>query len=112
MQTEAEDADGGTLSRQHNAGTLLPVSSEYVFVTICCLLWEKSKLSIEQEGMLPSEESRLLSIAGNTQSTDLCAQCVTELLSEVKLVPFMALQLFFALVITQMQSILMFAGRK
>ena len=73
---------------------------------------KKSKLSIEQEGLLPSEESRLLSIAGNTQRTDLCAQCVTELLSEVKLVPFMALQLFFALVITQMQSILMFTGRK
>ncbi|XP_065759476.1 exocyst complex component 1-like isoform X4 [Muntiacus reevesi] len=26
--TEAEDTDGGTLSRQHNAGTPLPVSSE------------------------------------------------------------------------------------
>lgn len=84
-------------------------------LSMCLLLsvvYCEKKLSIEQEGMLPSEESRLLSIADNTQSTDLCAQCVTELLSEVKLVPFMALRLFFAPVITQMQSILMFAGRK
>ncbi|XP_020957007.1 exocyst complex component 1 isoform X15 [Sus scrofa] len=28
MMTEAEDLDGGTLSRQHNSGTPLPVSSE------------------------------------------------------------------------------------
>ena len=73
---------------------------------------EKNKLSIEQKEILLSEESRLLSITDNTQSTDLCAQCLTEHLSEVKLVLFMALRLFFALVITQMQSILMFAGRK
>ena len=37
FQTEAEDLDGGSLSRQHSSGTLLPVSSEYVFITVYIL---------------------------------------------------------------------------
>ncbi|NP_001388255.1 exocyst complex component 1 isoform 8 [Mus musculus] len=35
--TEAEDLDGGSLLRQHSSGTLLPVSSEYVPITVYVL---------------------------------------------------------------------------
>jgi hypothetical protein len=37
FQTEAEDLDGGSLLRQHSSGTLLPVSSEYVPITVYVL---------------------------------------------------------------------------